>query len=140
MRSRLAAYIRALKTEIANPTATPVTGPMGVWFLKLLDQHGKEMSFGGGLAGAERNTREMANWLPDMRPPDVRFGPDKDLLDARAQDRIGSDGFVQGAVDITKDSIVGAVYVCNARPNALALGAPGGPKNSSSPPRPSSTC
>ena len=84
------------------------------------------MAFGGGLAGAERNTREMATWLPDMRPPDVRFGPDKDLLDARAQDRIGSDGFVQGAVDITKDSIVGAVYVCNARPNALALNAPEG--------------
>ena len=84
------------------------------------------MAFGGGVAGAERNTREMASWLPDMRPPDVRFGPEKDLLDARAQDRINGDGFVQGAVDITKDSIVGAVYVCNARPNALALGAPDG--------------
>jgi hypothetical protein len=29
---QLAAYIRALKTEIANPTATPITGPMGIWF------------------------------------------------------------------------------------------------------------
>lgn len=85
-----------------------------------------DRAFGGGLSGAERNTREMASWLPDMRPPDVRLGPDKDLLDARAQDRVGSDGFVQGAVDITKDSIVGARYVCNARPNALALRAPEG--------------
>ena len=30
--AQLAAYIRTLKTEIANPTATPITGPMGIWF------------------------------------------------------------------------------------------------------------
>lgn len=89
----------------------------------LLDQHGKPLAFGGGVTGAERTTREMATWLPDLRPADVRLLSEKELLDGRASDRIQNDGFVASATDITKDSIVGAQYVLNSRPNWLALGA-----------------
>lgn len=90
----------------------------------LLDQHGKPMAFGGGITGAERTTREMATWMPDLRPADVRVNVEKDLLDGRVTDRIQNDGFVSSGTDITKDSIVGAQYVLNARPNHEALGAP----------------
>jgi lambda family phage portal protein len=93
----------------------------------ILDQHGKPMAFGGGITGADRTTREMASWTPDLRPADVRLANGtKDLLDGRVRDQVTNDGFVASATDLTKDSIVGAQYVLNARPNATALEAPEG--------------
>jgi len=83
-------------------------------------------ALGGGLAGAERTSREMALWSPDPRPVDAIISQDKELLDARGRDVTRNDGYVQGARGLTQDSIVGGQYILNSRPEASMLGAPDG--------------
>ena len=81
---------------------------------------------GGGLEGAERNTRATFNWNPAIISPDQQIARDKDMADARAQDMVQNDGYAFGAVAIHRDSIVGSQYKLNAKPNSLVLGAPDG--------------
>lgn len=80
-------------------------------------QGGREMAFGGGLEGAERTKRETALWSPSMASPDRAINPGKKLADARGKDMVLNDGYTQGAVRIQKDSIVGASYRLNAKPD-----------------------
>ena len=58
-------------------------------------------ALGGGLAGAERTSREMALWNPDPRPVDAIISQDKELLDARGRDVTRNDSYVQGARGLT---------------------------------------
>lgn len=78
---------------------------------------GREMSFGGGLEGAERTKRETVLWSPPMVSPDRAINPGKKLADARGKDMVLNDGYTQGAVRIQKDSIVGASYRMNSKPD-----------------------
>lgn len=80
------------------------------------DDH-REMAFGGGLEGAERTKRETVMWTPPMVSPDRAINPGKKLADARGKDMVLNDGYTQGAVRIQKDSIVGASYRLNAKPD-----------------------
>lgn len=80
-------------------------------------EDGREMAFGGGLEGAERTKRETALWSPPMVSPDRAINPGKKLADARGKDMVLNDGYTQGAVRIQKDSIVGASYRLNAKPD-----------------------
>lgn len=77
----------------------------------------RELAFGGGLEGAERTKRETALWSPPMASPDRTINPGKKLADARGKDMVLNDGYTQGAVRIQKDSIVGASYRLNAKPD-----------------------
>ena len=81
---------------------------------------------GGGLSGAERTSRETMAWNPSMRSPDQVINYAKPLADARGQDMVQNDGYAMGAVNVHKDSIVGATYRLNAQPNWKVLGAPEG--------------
>jgi len=74
------------------------------------------MALGGGLEGAERTSRETANWNVGNVPPDRAINTVKDSGDARAKDMVVNDGFARGAVQIGMDSIVGARYRLNAKP------------------------
>jgi lambda family phage portal protein len=78
---------------------------------------------GGGIEGAQRNTREMFKWTPAVISPDqqLQFGA-KNLADARARDMVQNDGYAMGSVAIHRDSIVGAQYKLNAKPNWRVLG------------------
>lgn len=76
-----------------------------------------EQSFGGGLEGAERTKRETVLWSPAMVSPDRAINPGKKLADARGKDMVLNDGYTQGAVRIQKDSIIGASYRLNAKPD-----------------------
>lgn len=78
---------------------------------------GREMAFGGGLEGAERTKRETVLWSPPMTSPDRAINPGKKLADARGKDMVLNDGYTQGAVRIQKDSIVGASYRLNSKPD-----------------------
>lgn len=93
---------------------------------KVIDASPGTAMAGGGMEGAERNTREMFNWNPTLVSPDNQIAKDKDLADARAQDMVQNDGYAFGAVSIHRDSIVGSQYKLNAKPNSLILGAPDG--------------
>jgi lambda family phage portal protein len=78
---------------------------------------------GGGLEGAERTTRETFRWTPAIISPDRQINPNKEMADARVRDSMQNDGFVMGAVNTHRDSIVGGQFRLNARPNADVLGA-----------------
>lgn len=77
----------------------------------------RDMVFGGGIEGAQHTKRETALWNPRMGSPDRAINPGKRLADARGQDMTLNDGYTQGAVRIQKDSIVGAQYRLNAKPD-----------------------
>lgn len=97
-----------MKKATARARSTDVT---------LVPAASREMSFGGGLEGAERTKRETALWSPPMVSPDRAINPGKKLADARGKDMVLNDGYTQGAVRIQKDSIVGASYRLNAKPD-----------------------
>lgn len=78
---------------------------------------------GGGLQGAERNSRELALWTPPMGSADKIINSAKPVADARGRDMVLNDGYALGAVNVHKDSIVGATYRLNAQPNWKVLGA-----------------
>lgn len=82
----------------------------------------EQQALGGGLEGAERTTREMALWMPSTISPNKQMADAKPLADARAQDMVQNDGYAMGAVATHKDSIVGAQYRLNAKPNMTVLG------------------
>jgi len=83
----------------------------------------REQAIGGGLEGAERNSREMFSWSPQVISPDQQLHPVKEMADARGRDAIQNDGYALGAVQTHRDSIVGAQFRLNAQPDYEMLGA-----------------
>jgi lambda family phage portal protein len=83
----------------------------------------REAAFGGGLEGAERTSRETISWAPAMLSPDQAINGVKPEADARGRDMIMNDGYSAGAVALHRDSIVGAQYRLNAKPDWRVLGA-----------------
>ncbi len=84
---------------------------------------GREAAMGGGIEGAERTDRETFSWAPSMLSPDQAINMVKPEADARSRDMALNDGYSAGAVQIHRDSIVGAQYRLNARPDHRVLGA-----------------
>lgn len=82
----------------------------------------KEQAIGGGLEGADRTSRETVNWSASTRSPDAMIGPVKKQADARAREMQLNDGYVAGAANLQRDSIIGASYMLNATPNLQILG------------------
>lgn len=101
-----------MKTRKANLPALVAEGPVV-----------KENALGGGLEGAERNSREMMTWVPPINSPDSQINRGKDLADARGRDAAQNDGYITGVVNTYRDSIVGSRYLLNCIPNYEALGA-----------------
>lgn len=99
---------------MTKTTVTVLPAPTRAVALK---DGGRDMAFGGGLEGAERTKRETVMWSPPMVSPDRAINPGKKLSDARGRDMVLNDGYTQGAVRIQKDSIVGASYRLNAKPD-----------------------
>lgn len=75
----------------------------------------RELALGGGLEGAERTSRETANWDVPNVPPDRAINSVKEPADARAKDMVINDGFARGAVQSNMDSVVGAQYRLNSK-------------------------
>jgi lambda family phage portal protein len=76
-----------------------------------------EMVLGGAIEGAERTKRETINWQPSRLSPDQAINTVKPEADARATDLAINDGLTQHAVRVNKNSIVGAQYRLNAKPD-----------------------
>ncbi len=79
-------------------------------------------AMGGGLDGAERNSRETARWNPSLGPADAIINPVKPMADARGQDMALNDGYALGGIALHRDSIVGTEFRLSATPNWRALG------------------
>lgn len=80
-----------------------------------------ELAMGGGLEGAERTSREMATWRPSFGSPNQAISQGKALADARGRDTVLNDGYAMGAMQYHKDSIVGAHFRINAKPDWQVL-------------------
>jgi lambda family phage portal protein len=77
----------------------------------------REAAMGGGIEGAERNMRETMLWKPSRLSPDQAINTVKPEADARTTDLAINDGYTQHAVRIQRNSIVGAQYRLNAKPD-----------------------
>lgn len=83
----------------------------------------KQRAMGGALEGAEILNREMFSWNPGIVSPDRQINSVKDTIDSRGRESVQNDGYATGAVNIHRDSIVGAQYRFNAQPDWKTLGA-----------------
>lgn len=91
--------------------------------LEYADTHAApDINAAGGLEGASQISRELASWYARSLPADVIINPNKQTVDARANDMVYNDGYASGAVTMHKDSIVGGQYTLNAQPNWRVLG------------------
>jgi lambda family phage portal protein len=82
----------------------------------------KDLALGGAFEGAERFDKQLAGWVPPLLSADMEILPDKTVLDSRSRDMFRNDAYVQSGAQTHKDSIVGAAYLLNAKPNSLVLG------------------
>lgn len=76
----------------------------------------------GSYDGASRMDKQIAGWTPPLQSADLDMLPDKAMIDARARDLSRNDAYVQGGSIVHKDSIVGAFYTLNAKPDWETLG------------------
>lgn len=81
-----------------------------------------ESAFGGAYEGASRLNRQTALWNAPSLPADAEINSAKTTMDARTRELVRNDGYIQGALDTSKDSIVGGQYLLNARPDWRSLG------------------
>lgn len=80
------------------------------------------MIAGGAYDSASKIDRELALWQPPINSADGDILPVKETLDARTRDRLRNDAYVAGGSNIHKDSIVGSMFVLNAKPEWRVLG------------------
>lgn len=76
----------------------------------------------GAYEGADRTSRELAMWAPPIQSADRDMLSDKEIVDARARDVYRNDALVSGATNARQDSIVGALYTLNLKPETKLLG------------------
>jgi lambda family phage portal protein len=89
--------------------------------VKLLSDGSVQESIGGAYEGASRTSQEIAMWSPSNLSADKEISQSKNMVDARAKDMVKNDGYIAGAVDTHKDSIVGSQFTLNAKPNLNIL-------------------
>lgn len=76
-----------------------------------------DLVLGGGIEGASHTSRETMTWNPSRLSPDQAINGIKDEADARTTDMAVNDGLSQHAIRVQKNSIVGAQYRLNAKPD-----------------------
>ena len=76
----------------------------------------------GGFDGASRLSRELALWTVRNQSADGALLRDKDTLDARTADLERNDAYIHGALQTSKDSVVGTQFRLNSRPDWKHLG------------------
>ena len=95
---------------------------MGIPDIKVT-KPGEEQAIGGAHEGSSKLSRELGMWKPPMRSADGDLLAEKELLDARSRDIHRNDGYMTGAANIHRDSIVGSQFKLNAKPDYKTLGA-----------------
>jgi len=83
---------------------------------------GESAIVGGAYEGASRFDRAVALWQPPLQSADQDILVEKRDLDARSRDSLRNDAYVAGGASLHKDSIVGAMFLLNAKPNGKVLG------------------
>ncbi len=81
----------------------------------------ESMIAGDAYEGASALSREMALWAPLIRSADQDIIPAKPRTDARTRDMMRNDAYAQGAANLHRDSIVGSMFMLNAKPSTRVL-------------------
>lgn len=102
---------RLRKTGVAAKALPPMEGLPGLPAIRSQ----------GGLEGAERTSRETALWFANRSSPDQLINSVKEEADYRGREMVLNDGYVQGVVDLYRNSIVGNQYRLNSQPNWTIL-------------------
>jgi len=102
---------------MAKPRVKVSTGTDVVPYVETPRGTMPDMVLGGGIEGASRLTRETMTWNPSRLSPDQSINLVKDEADARTTDLAVNDGLSQHAVRVQRNSIVGAQYRLNAKPD-----------------------
>jgi lambda family phage portal protein len=82
----------------------------------------KSASVGGAFDGASRTSQALATFHSPIMSPDREINAEKATLDSRGRDLARNDGFIAGALETYRDSIVGGEYKINSQPDWRALG------------------
>lgn len=83
---------------------------------------GASAAASGGVAyDGARKANRLSMWRPPLRSADADLLPEKGSLDARVRDTFRNDAYVAGGASIFKDSIVGARYLLNSKPETKVL-------------------
>lgn len=89
---------------------------------QLVGPRARDMAFSGAYDGAAQFDKQIDTWAPPLQSADADILPDKNLLDARSRDIGRNDAYISGGEQLHKDSIVGHMYLLNAKPNTRVLG------------------
>jgi lambda family phage portal protein len=83
----------------------------------------KEQAFvGGANTAASRASSKFGSWQPPIQSADMDILPNKMINDARGRDIAQNDAYVQAGQNTHKDSIVGGLFMLNAKPEWEVLG------------------
>lgn len=77
---------------------------------------------GGNLNAGDATMRQLSFWRPTLNNPDEDIKAAKPLTEARTTNFLGNSGFAAGAVDSSRDRIVGHRYKLILRPAYRQLG------------------
>ena len=89
---------------------------------ELVGPEWSDMAFRGAYDGASRIDKDLARWNPPLVSADSEQLVDKAVIDARARDMHRNNPHAATATEVHKDSIVGAMYMLNSRPDVRVLG------------------
>lgn len=89
---------------------------------ELIGPQYREMAFTGAYDGAAVFEKNLTTWSPPLQSADKDMIPEKRMLDARARDVARNDAYIAGGGTLHKDSIVGHMFVLNAKPQIEILG------------------
>lgn len=97
----------------------------GITIEALGDEGGRALGLPGsrGLEGASLTSRELATFRPSMGSMDQIINNSKDLIDARGRDLSYNDAQGINAIHLHRNSIIGAQYTLNMRPEWRVLNA-----------------
>lgn len=106
-----------------SPPRSRGTGGVG---MEIIQGHERPVNVGGVIGGAydaaSRYDKALALWQPGLGSADLDVILEQPYVEARARDTVRNDAYVAGAQTVHKDTIVGDLFMLNAKPSGKALG------------------
>lgn len=104
--------------DLAGAVTSPLSGaPVSGEVLPPATGAVPKAMIGEAYEAGSRLSQEMLLFQPPVRSADRDIAPVKRLMDSRVRDTIRNDAYAAAGAEIRKDSIVGAMFLLNAKPN-----------------------
>lgn len=108
--------------ELAGASSPSPVAPVSGEVLPPDTGVGPKALVGESFDAARRLSSEMLQWQPSRASADADLRGAKTVMDARVRDTIRNDAYAAAGAEIRKDSIVGAMFMLNAKPSHEYLG------------------